>query len=80
MLLAERWIMARLRDRRFTGLAEANVAIDELVGWVNDRPFKKLAGSRVEPPIIGHNEPQSLRVRGLSSNACQPQDQGPIWG
>ena len=44
--MAERWVMARLRDRHFTSLAEANMAIAELVGWVNDRPFKKLAGSR----------------------------------
>ena len=44
--LAERWIMARLRNRRFTSLGEANVAIAELVEWVNERPFKRLAGSR----------------------------------
>ena len=46
VLVAERWIMARLRHRRFTSLAEANVAIAELVEWVNARPFKKLPGSR----------------------------------
>ena len=46
VLLAERWIMARLRNRRLDSVAEANVAIAELVGWINDRPFKKLAGSR----------------------------------
>ena len=46
VLVAERWVMARLRDRHFTSLGEANIAIAELVGWVNDRPFKKLAGSR----------------------------------
>jgi transposase len=46
VLLAERWIMARLRNRRFTSLGEANEAIGELVGAINDRPFKKLPGSR----------------------------------
>ena len=46
MLLAERWIMARLRNERFTSLGEANLAIAGLVEWVNARPFKKLAGSR----------------------------------
>jgi transposase len=46
VLLAERWILARLRNRRFYSLAEANVAISELVEIINDRPFKKLAGSR----------------------------------
>ena len=46
VLVAERWVMARLRDHHFTSLAAANTAITELVGWVNNRPFKKLAGSR----------------------------------
>ena len=46
VLLAERWIMARLRNRRFTSLAEANSAITGLVKWVNARPFKKIDGSR----------------------------------
>lgn len=46
VLLAERWIMARLRNRRFTSLGAANAEIAGLVDWVNDRPFKKLPGSR----------------------------------
>jgi len=46
VLLAERWIMARLRNERFASLGEANVEIARLVEWVNDRPFKKVAGSR----------------------------------
>jgi transposase len=46
VLLAERWIMARLRNERFTSLGEANIGIAALVEWVNARPFKKLAGSR----------------------------------
>ena len=46
VLLAERWIMARLRNERFTSLGEANIQIAGLVEWVNAPPFKKLAGSR----------------------------------
>ncbi len=46
VLLAERWIMARLRNERFVSLGEANLAIAPLVGWINARPFKKLDGSR----------------------------------
>ena len=45
MLLAERSVMARLRDRRFTSLGAANEAIAELVAWVNAQPYKKLPGS-----------------------------------
>jgi transposase len=48
VLLAERWILARLRDRRFSSVAEANQAVAELVGWINDRPFKKMPGNRRE--------------------------------
>ena len=46
VLLAERWILARLRNRKFYSLAEANAVIRELLVWLNDRPFKKLPGSR----------------------------------
>ncbi|MDA8365918.1 MAG: IS21 family transposase [Actinomycetota bacterium] len=46
VLLAERWIMARLRNERLASLGEANLAIVSLVGWINARPFKKLDGSR----------------------------------
>lgn len=46
VLLAERWILARLRNRRFYTLAEANAAIRELVVAINERPFKKMEGSR----------------------------------
>lgn len=48
VLLAERWIIARLRRRRFYSLAEANLAISECVDVINARPFKKMDGSRAE--------------------------------
>ncbi|MGH9028198.1 MAG: IS21 family transposase [Acidimicrobiales bacterium] len=48
VLLAERWIIARLRHRRFTSLAEANAAIRTCVAEINERPFKKLDGSRAQ--------------------------------
>jgi transposase len=48
VLLAERWILARVRNRRFYTLAEANAEIARLLGAVNARPFKKLPGSRAE--------------------------------
>jgi transposase len=46
VLVVERWILARLRNRTFIGLAELNQAISELVVYLNQRPFKKLPGSR----------------------------------
>jgi len=46
VLIAERWILAALRNRTFFSLAEANRAIRERVTWLNNRPFKKLEGCR----------------------------------
>jgi hypothetical protein len=46
VLLAERWIIARLRHRRFYSIGEANVAIADCVAAINVRPFKKMDGSR----------------------------------
>lgn len=46
VLIVERWILACLRNRQFFSLAELNTAIGELLGALNTRPFKKLAGSR----------------------------------
>jgi len=48
VLVVERWILARLRNRRFFSLAELNTAIRELVTDLNARPFKKLQGCRRE--------------------------------
>jgi transposase len=46
VLIAQRWILARLRNRRFFGLDELNIAIAELLEDLNHRPFKKLPGCR----------------------------------
>lgn len=46
VLLAQRWILARLRHRRFFGLDEVNRAIRPLLVELNRRPFKRLPGSR----------------------------------
>lgn len=46
VLIVERWILARLRNRTFVGLAELNQAIVELITHLNQRLFKKLPGSR----------------------------------
>jgi transposase len=43
---AERWILARLRHRRFFSLGELNEALRELLVEYNRRPFQQLEGSR----------------------------------
>jgi transposase len=46
VLIAQRWILARLRSRTFFGLDELNRAIAELLEDLNTRPFQKLEGCR----------------------------------
>jgi transposase len=46
VLLVERWVLARLRHQRFFSLAELNRQIAESMIALNQRPFKKLPGSR----------------------------------
>jgi transposase len=47
VLVVERWILARLRDRRFYSLAELNAAIGELLRRLNEeRPIRRLGLTR----------------------------------
>ena len=46
VLIVSRWIMAALRGQRFFSLLELNHAIAELLSRLNQRPFKKIPGSR----------------------------------
>ena len=44
--MAQRWILARLRDQTFFELGPLNQAIRVLLDELNDRPLKKLGVSR----------------------------------
>ena len=46
VLIAQRWILARLRDQTFFELNALNAAIRILLDKLNDRPMKKLGVSR----------------------------------
>ena len=46
VLLVERWILARLRNRQFFSLEEVNVAIRPLLGRLNDKVSRHLGASR----------------------------------
>jgi transposase len=46
VLLAQRWILACLRNRQFFSLEELNEAIAERLEQLNARPFQKLEGCR----------------------------------
>ncbi len=47
VLIVQRWILARLRHQTFFTLAELNIVIKVLLEDLNQRPFKKLPGSRL---------------------------------
>lgn len=46
VLIVERWILARLRNRQFFNLAELNAAIAVLLTDLNDRPMRHVGKSR----------------------------------
>jgi hypothetical protein len=46
VLLAQRWILACLRNRQFFSVEELNEAIAERLEQLNTRPFQKLEGCR----------------------------------
>jgi transposase len=46
--VVERWVLAKLRNRRFHSLAALNLAIFELVDELNRRPSRHLGQSRLE--------------------------------
>ncbi|HEX4170867.1 MAG TPA: transposase [Acetobacteraceae bacterium] len=56
--VVQRWILARLRNRRFFSLAELNQAIGELVAQLNDRPMRGWGTTRralyeqVDRPVL----------------------------
>lgn len=47
VLIVQRWILAKLRHQTFFTLAELNIVIKALLIDLNQRPFKKLPGSRL---------------------------------
>jgi len=46
VLVVERWILARVRNRTFFSLGELNAVLHELLERLNTRAFKKLEGNR----------------------------------
>jgi transposase len=70
VLLAGRWILAVLRNRRFFSLSSLNDAIYEQLEKLNNRPFQKLPGCRrsifeeEERPVLRPlpSEPYTIRI------------------
>jgi transposase len=81
VLIAERWICARLRHRLFFSLGELNAVICGLVEDINRRPFKKLEGSRqslfegLERPVLRPLPPRPYEyaIFATRSRTCSSQ-------
>lgn len=70
VLVAQRWILARLRHRQFFSLDELNLAIAELLEDLNQRPFKKLAGCR-QSAFKSIDQP---KLKALPARRFEPSD------
>lgn len=68
--IVERWIMARLRHQTFFTLASLNQAIRFLLDDLNQRPFKKLPGSRLSQ----FEQLDKPALKPLPANAYQYTD------
>ena len=79
VLVVERWILARLRHRRFFSLAELNEAIAALVADLNARPMRRLGVSRrdlfleLDQPGAQAAAAGSLRVCRVAPAPGQPR-------
>lgn len=64
VLIAQRWILARLRDITFFTLEDLNLAIANLLEEMNDKPFQKMDGCRrsqfeeIDKPALGPLPPR----------------------
>ena len=73
VLLVERWVLARLRNRRFFSLAELNLAITDLVAELNARVMRAYGASRaelfatVDAPALKPLPAGALRLRHLEA-------------
>ena len=68
VLLAERWIIAALRNHRFSDLFDVTDAIAPLVTRLNERPMRKLGRSRRQVFEANQGEQQRHDDRGLGSH------------
>jgi transposase len=76
VLLVERWILARLRHQMFFSLAELNAEIIGLRERLNERPFRKLPGSRrshfetLDCPAMKPCPAAAMSSRSGNARAC----------
>ena len=71
--VVERWVLARLRHRRFFSLGELNAAIRELIDELNSRTMRRIGSSRralfeaLERPRTAAAAGRALRLRRMEA-------------
>ena len=73
VLMVERFILARLRNRRFFSLAELNAAIREILGELNTRLMRKLGASRREL-LRDHRPAGAAAAAGRTLPVCRVEE------
>ena len=73
VLIVERWILARLRHRRFFNLTDLNAAIGGLLEELNNRPMRQIGKSRrqlfeeIEREAPGVAAQRTVRIRRVEN-------------
>jgi transposase len=71
VLVAQRWILARLRDETFFSLEALNVRLRELLEDLNDRPMKALGGVSRRGLFVRVDRPE---LRELPTSHFEPAE------
>lgn len=86
VLFAQRWILARLRDRVFYSIAELNAAITELLVRMNDKPMRQHGGKSRQDLFIELDRPAlkplpqyAFEFADWRLNVTVPQDYHVQW-
>jgi transposase len=75
VLIVERWLIGRLRDRRFYSLAELNAAIGELLQRLNEeRPIRRLGAT----PPSSARPPRRSAISSSSSGPIPSRASDPV--
>jgi hypothetical protein len=73
--VVQRWILARLRNRRFFSLGDLNRAIRELVDNLNDRPMRQ-PHNPSHASTSGQTRDAKIPLRPSTPQACGGSGEG----
>jgi transposase len=77
--IVQRWMVAALRQQRFTCVAEVNDAMAALLERLNQRRFRKREGTRASLFAELDRGPPCNPCRGSATKSPSGKTYGPIW-